>query len=98
MKAITDKTDTMAIIKTRTEARITDTDTAESVIASEWMWEEITHPTARGRQLTKEEALAIIREEGMILVHSVPGVGQIYDYPNEPFLEKYAGFYKKRRS
>lgn len=87
----------MAIIKTRVEARNRRANEHEKTIASSWIWEEITHPTMGGKELTREEALQIIKRDGLILVHNVPGVGQIYDRPDEPFYEQYKGFYSNRR-
>lgn len=87
----------MAIIKLRVEAQNRRASNDEKMIAAAWTWEEITHPTLGGKALTRDEALEIIQRDGLILVHDLPGVGQIYDLPHEPFLEKHKGFFKKNR-
>lgn len=83
----------MAIIKYITEARQTDTDSEEAVIASDWVYEEVGNPNKQGKILTREKALERIKEEGLVLVYQRP-YGAVYDHPDEPWWEKWNGKFK----
>ena len=74
----------MAIIKYRAETKYGT--------YSEWVYEEIQTPEKVGKLLSREEALERIEELGMIQVFTSP-FGAVYDTPDEPFLEKYEGYY-----
>ena len=88
----------MAIIKYRIEAAVTHTDVSydRNVIESAWQYEEIHHPEKGGKLLSREDALKLIREKGMIRVFTSP-FGAVYDMPDEPFWEKYNGYYSKHK-
>lgn len=85
----------MAIIKYRVEARVPG-DSDRDAIETVWQYEEITAPDKAGKLLSREEALERIREQGLVMVHKVVH-GAIWDLPDEPFLEKYEGFYGRKR-
>lgn len=86
----------MAIIKYRVEATVTRADTNDdrNVIGSAWQYEEISTPEIQGRILSREKAMDIIREKGLVLVHQTP-FGSVYDTPDEPFWQKHNGYYSK---
>ena len=90
----------MAVIRYRVEATVTRTYSSDdNVMGSTWQYEVCHTPAAQDRLITREEALRIIREEGLILVHQTP-YGSIYDTPDEPLWEKHNGYYgrdKRRR-
>lgn len=88
----------MAIIKYRVEAAVTHTDGNydRNVIESTWQYEEIYHPEKAGKLLSREQALKLIKENGMIQVYTSP-FGAVYDTPDEPFWEKYNGYYSKHK-
>ena len=86
----------MAIIKYRVEARTHDSDVRDAVIGSSWVYEEITNMEHPGKILTREEALERIKENKLILVHSSP-FGAVYDTPDEPFLDKYQGYFSRMK-
>ena len=86
----------MAIIKYRVEARTHDSDVKDAVIGSSWVYEEITSMEHAGNLLTREEALERIKDSKLILVHSSP-FGAVYDTPDEPFLEKYEGYFSRMK-
>ena len=56
------------------------------------VWEEILtkEDIKGGRKLTREEAVEIIKEQGLQLVH-VSRHGQIYDVPSEEFKKSFEG-------
>lgn len=58
----------MAIIKYRIEAAVTHSDMNydRNIIESTWQYEEIEHPERGGKLLSREDALKLIREKGMI--------------------------------
>ena len=74
----------MAIIKYRVEAKCD--------IASEWQYEEVTDPRKNGRILTKDQAMKIIEERELVLVHQNKH-GSIWDAPDEPMKQTYEGIY-----
>lgn len=88
----------MAIIKYRVEATVTriDEDYDTNVIESAWQYEEVQSPEKVGKLLSREEALKRIEELGMIQVFTSP-FGAVYDLPDEPFWEKYEGYYSRGR-
>lgn len=86
----------MAIIKYRVEARTHDSDVRDAVIVSSWVYEEITSMKHAGKILSREEALERIKENKLILVHSSP-FGAVYDTPDEPFLNKYQGYFSRMK-
>ena len=88
----------MAIIKYRVEApvtRRTDVNEDDNIMASDWQYEEVFTPERTGRLLSREEAMQIIREKGLVLVHQTP-FGSVYDTPDEPFWEKHNGYYSHK--
>lgn len=85
----------MAIIKYRVEARTHHTNVKDSVIGSSWVWEDVGSMVRPGRVMSREEALAKIKAESMILVHKTP-FGAVYDKPEEPFLERHQGWFGKK--
>ena len=88
----------MAIIKYRVEAGTAKSvrNADKDVISSTWQYEEITAPDKAGKILSREEALERIRELGLVMVHKM-GYGAIWDLPTEPFYDKYAGFFSRKR-
>lgn len=88
----------MAIIKYRVEAAVTHTDADydQNVIESTWQYEEVFDPEKDGKLLSREEALRLIKEKGMIQVYTSP-FGSVYDTPDEPFWEKYNGYYSQHK-
>lgn len=88
----------MAVVKYRVEAAVTHTDGNydRNIIESTWQYEECHTPEKTGRLLSREEAMQIIREKGLVLVHQTP-FGAIYDIPDEPFWEKHNGYYGQHK-
>lgn len=88
----------MAIIKYRVEAAVTHTDADydQNVIESTWQYEEVFDPEKVGKLLSREEALRLIKEKGMIQVYTSP-FGAVYDTPDEPFWEKHNGYYSQHK-
>ena len=87
----------MAIIKYKVEARVTRTDESDdrNVMGVVWQYEEVFTPERTGRLQSREEAMQIIREKGLVLVHKTP-FGSVYDTPDEPFWEKHNGYYSQK--
>ena len=86
----------MAIIKYRVEARSHHSDVRDATIGSAWVYEEITTMETAGKILTREQALEAIEKNKLILVHSTP-FGAVYDTPDEPFLDKYQGYFSRMK-
>ena len=88
----------MAILKYRVEARISRTATNDerNVIGSTWQYEVCHTPEKEGRLISRDEALKIIQEQGLICVHQTR-YGSIWDKPHEPLWEKYNGFYSRHK-
>ena len=57
-------------------------------IAYGWQYEEVTNPHREGRILTREEAMEVIEEKGLVLVHQMGGC-KIWDHPDEPMWAEY---------
>ena len=89
----------MAIIKYRVEANITRTNDGDdcNVMGSVWQYEEIKAPDKKGKELSREQAMRRIKDDGLILVHKSK-YGAVYDRPDEPLKEKYEGFYSRRKT
>lgn len=87
----------MAIIKYRVEAAVTHTYGSydRNVIESTWQYEEVFTPEKVGKLLSREEALRLIKEKGLIRVYTSP-FGAVYDTPGEPFWEKHNGYYSHK--
>lgn len=51
----------------------------------------VTHPFEMGRVVSKEEAKAFIRENGLVLAYSDEN-GKIYDTPDKEFLNQFRGY------
>lgn len=87
----------MAIIKYRVEATVTRTDTNadRNVMGSIWQYEEIYHPGRKGRVLTREQALKMIEESGLVRVFSNK-YGAVWDEPNEPMRMKFQGYFSSK--
>lgn len=88
----------MAIIKYRVEATVTRTDTNadRNVMASGWQYEECYNHLQPGKILTREKAMEMIREQGLVKVHSNTH-GTIWDKPDEPMFQKYEGCFSSTR-
>ena len=88
----------MAVIKYRVEAIVTRTYEADdrNVMGVAWQYEEVHTPEKVDRLLSREEALQIIRDRGLVLVQSTPH-GSIWDYPDEPFYRKHNGYYSRHK-
>jgi hypothetical protein len=54
------------------------------------VYEIVEDPNKKGKVISKNEAMRLIKEQGLVKVHKSED-GTIWDYPNEPFLEKYKG-------
>lgn len=83
----------MAIIRYRVEARVTrrtDVNEDDNIMASGWQYEEVENPHKPGNILTREKAMEMIRESGLVEVHRNKH-GVIWDLPDEPMLQKYEG-------
>ena len=83
----------MAIIKYRVEAKGGPMDID---VGSRWQYEECYNPMKGGKLLTREEALKIIEEKGLVLVHHNM-FGSIWDEPHEPMFQEYNGMFRLRR-
>ena len=61
----------MAIIKYRVEARggLPSTSYEDGSVGSTWQYEEVYNPYKPGKLLTREQALEIIEENKLVLVH-----------------------------
>ena len=57
-------------------------------IGSTWRYEEVYNPKQSGKELTREEAIDLINEPGLVEVHRTP-IGVIWDKPDEPMKRKY---------
>lgn len=81
----------MAVIKYResaTENRFETDPRQDREIGSVWKYEECYNPSRKGRDLTRDEALDLIREKGLVIVHKTPD-GVIWDRPDEPLRKRY---------
>ena len=65
-------------------------DSTDGNIASVWQYEDIYDPHKPGKILTREKAMEMIRESGLVEVHRNKH-GVIWDLPDEPMLQKYEG-------
>ena len=83
----------MAIIKYRVEAKAGPRDMD---VGSRWQYEECYNPMKGGKLLTREEALKIIEEKGLVLVHHNM-FGCVWDEPDEPMWQEYNGMFRLRR-
>lgn len=84
----------MAIIKYRVsmpECRVDKNQDSE--IGSSYVYELVTNPNKKGKQLTKERAMEMVKEQGLVVVHKNK-YGVIWDRPDEPMLQKYEGKFK----
>lgn len=59
-------------------------------IGAAWRYEEVYNPKQHGRDLTRDEAIDLIREQGLVEVHRC-NEGVIWDKPDEPMKRKYGG-------
>lgn len=82
----------MAIIKYRIEARGALPTAAydNGSLGSSWQYEEVYNPYKGGRLLTKEQAMDIIAERKLVVVHHNI-YGTIWDEPDEPMWQEYNG-------
>ena len=62
----------MAVIKYRdsvSENKYEDDPHQDKEIGSTWRYEEVYNPKRSGKELTREEAIDIINEQGLVEVH-----------------------------
>lgn len=81
----------MAVIKYREgvpENRSEHDPKHEKEIGSVWKYEEVYDPALHGKDLTREEAIDLINEQGLVEVHRT-SIGVIWDKPDEPMKRKY---------
>lgn len=81
----------MAVIKYRdsvSENKYEDDPHQDREIGSAWRYEEVYNPKFWGKELTREEAIDLINEQGLVEVHRTP-IGVIWDKPDEPMKRKY---------
>lgn len=83
----------MAIIKYRVEAKA---GMHRLDAGSTWQYEEVKNPLQGGRLLTREEALKIIEERELVLVHQTI-YGSVWDEPDEPMWQEYNGCFSRNR-
>lgn len=71
----------MAIIRYYEKARF---------VANEvgWVYEYTTDPNKKGKRISKDKAKAIIKEEGLVLVHQNK-FGCIWDTPDKEFRKRF---------
>ena len=81
----------MAVIKYRdsvSENKYEDDPHQDKEIGSTWRYEEVYNPKRSGKELTREEAIDLINEQGLVEVHRT-SIGVIRDKPDEPMKRKY---------
>lgn len=81
----------MAVIKYREsmpENRYEADPNHDREIGAAWRYEEIYNPDRHGKDLTRDEAIDLINEHGLVEVHRTP-IGVIWDKPDEPMKRKY---------
>lgn len=88
----------MAIIKYRVEARggLPSTSYEDGSVGSTWQYEEVYSPYKPGKLLTREQALEIIEENKLVLVHHNM-FGCVWDEPHEPMWQEYNGCFGRKK-
>jgi hypothetical protein len=82
----------MAIIKYRIDAKAGPENLD---VGSTWQYEEVYNPLKGGRLLTREQALEIIEEKKLVLVHKTI-YGSVWDEPDEPMWQEYNGCFGRK--
>ena len=81
----------MAVMKYRdsvSENKYEDDPHQDKEIGSAGRYEEVFNPKFQGRELTRDEAIDLINEQGLVEVHRT-AIGVIWDKPDEPMKRKY---------
>ena len=81
----------MAVIKYRDsmpESKYEDDPHQDREIGSAWRYEEVYNPKNHGKELTRDEAIDLINEQGLVEVYRCKE-GVIWDKPDEPMRRKY---------